>query len=46
MHFVALYEGFIIFQISARVSDVGPDVVVQIPSAEKQNDFLNVRKTL
>lgn len=28
---VALYEGFIVLQIGARVRDVGPDVFIQVP---------------
>ena len=31
MHLVALYEGLIILQVCARVSDVCPDIFVQIP---------------
>lgn len=31
MHLVALYKGFIILQVCARVPDVGPDVFIQIP---------------
>ena len=31
MHLVALYKGFIILQVCARGSDVGPDIFIQVP---------------
>lgn len=36
MHLVALYKGFIILQVRARVPDVGPDVFIQIPGLLKK----------
>lgn len=32
MHFVALNEILVIFQVSGRVCDVRPDVVIQVPA--------------
>lgn len=31
MHLVALYKGFIIFQVWRGGPDVGPDVLIQVP---------------